>query len=214
MHRMRQAADQRRHPRHLLRPWLSRPERAARSVSKPGGDTDPRYRLVEDSTALVGAIEGLAEGSTAAGSTTKDTLTAGCERTGIVAADGRRTPQMTAPTTHARHEPPMREQRTADSRSVHCRGPAPAAGHRRYSGGHGCQKANHYRPPAGDGRRALAYRSDASAAFPTVWRCARPTQKAAGAATGSGTVRSRAAAGNVWIRPASRTSTLPSACVR
>src|SRR2546421_1478538 len=157
MHRMRQAADQRRHPRHLLRPWLSRPERAARSVSKPGGDTDPRYRLVEDSTAFVGAIEGLAEGSTAAGSTTKDTLTAGCERTGIVAADGRRTPQMTAPTTHARHEPPMVEQRAADSRSVHRRGPAPAAGHRRYSR-QGCQNANRHRRPAAGGPRTLPER--------------------------------------------------------
>ena len=56
---------------------------------------------------------------------------------------------MTAHTSHARQEPPMLEQRPADSRSVQCRGPAPAAGHWRYSGHRSGATAIAVRRPAG-----------------------------------------------------------------
>src|SRR3989442_4463263 len=108
---MRQAADQRGHPRHLLRPRLSRPERPARSVLEPGRNPHAPYRVVADSAAPVGAGEGLAGVSTAAGSTRNDTLIAGCGRVGIEAVDGSRTAQTTAMMTHRRDEPPTGTQR-------------------------------------------------------------------------------------------------------
>src|SRR5436309_9141902 len=129
---MRQALDQRRDPRHLLRARLSRPQRLARSLSKSGRNSNPRSRVGEDSAASVGAVEGIGGASTAAGSTTNETLIAGRARGGMAAAEESITPQKTAATTQARHDP-TQEQRGAPGAPTARRGPAPAAGHRRYS---------------------------------------------------------------------------------
>src|SRR6202022_1149509 len=127
LHRMREAADQRRHSQHLLRPWLSGLERPARSLPESGRDPDPPYRVVTDPTAPVGTGQGLAEASTAAGSPSKETLSAGWGRAGRAAADGSRTAHAIAATAQRRQEVPTQEQRTGWAAPTRRRRADPAA---------------------------------------------------------------------------------------
>jgi len=67
--------------------------------------------MVADPAALVGAGEGLAEASTAAGSTKKETLNAGWGREGSAAVDGSSTAHAMAAISQRRQDAPTEEQR-------------------------------------------------------------------------------------------------------
>jgi hypothetical protein len=62
--------------------------------------------MVEDPAASVGASEGVAEGSTAAGSTMNEMRSAGCGRAGIVAVEGSSTAHATTDIIQRRQEVP------------------------------------------------------------------------------------------------------------
>src|SRR5207253_7024191 len=129
-------ADQRRHSRHLLCPRVPGRERLARPLLEPGRNPDAPYCVVADPATFVGAGEGLAA-SSAAGSTTKDTLIAGRGRAGSVAADGSRTAHRSAATSQRRQEPPTHTQRPWFVAPAGRRRADPAAPSRRYSRGPG-----------------------------------------------------------------------------
>lgn len=62
--------------------------------------------MVEDPAPSVGVVEGVGEGSTAAGSTINEMLSAGCGRAGMIALDVNSTAQATADIVQRRHEVP------------------------------------------------------------------------------------------------------------
>src|SRR5205823_769494 len=142
---------------------------------------EPRYRVVADPAASVGAGEGLTGASSAAGSTIKDTLNAGLGRDGSAAADGKRTAQATAVTSQRRHEAPTQEQRArwaAPTRRRRAAPPAPLGRYSRDSSSLPFGAAG--REPCGwrgaPGRRTdWAERTESAAAFLGGDRCAGPT---------------------------------------
>src|SRR6202022_2965414 len=111
LHRVHETADQRRHSRHLLRPWLPGRERSARPLLESGGDPEPPYRVVADPAPPIGASEGLAAASTGTGSTKKETLNAGWGRDGSAAADGSSAAHAMTKTSQRRQDAPTEEQR-------------------------------------------------------------------------------------------------------
>jgi hypothetical protein len=67
--------------------------------------------VVADPAPPIGAGEGLAEASTAAGSTKKETLNEGWGRDGSAAADGSKTAHAMAVSSQRRQDAPTEEQR-------------------------------------------------------------------------------------------------------